>query len=67
MMNPQSIKDAVVNIVYDPKTRRMRARYDNAWVRFPRGLRHSGSHCFTVSELRPGRKSWIACGEIVKK
>lgn len=62
-----SIKNAVVNIVYDPKTRRMRARYDNAWVRFPKDLRFSGSYSFTVSDLKPGRKSWIACGEIRKK
>lgn len=59
-------KNAIIHIVYDPKTRRMRARYDNAWVRFPKDLR-SKAYSFLVSELKPNAlaNSWIACGAIV--
>jgi len=62
-----SIKNATVNIVYDPKTHRMRARYENSWVRFPKELRFTNQYSFVVSELKPGRKSWIACGQISAK
>jgi len=56
--------DARVEIVYDPKTKRIRARHEKAWVRFPKKLRQHGN-TYVVQELRTGRAgSWLACGRI---
>lgn len=60
------IPQALVEIRYDPKTKRMRARHAQGWVRFPKKLRQHGNQ-YLVAELRKGRAgSWIACGTIVK-
>jgi hypothetical protein len=58
------IKDAMVEIVYDTNNKKMRARYENGWVRFPKKLRTHGSR-YCVTQLRAWRSgSWLACGEI---
>jgi hypothetical protein len=58
------IKNAMVEIVYDTNNKKMRARYENGWVRFPKKLRIHGSR-YCVTELRPSRSdSWLACGKI---
>ena len=58
------IKNATVEIVYDTNRKKMRARHESAWVRFPNDLRKHGAQ-YIVSELRKGRAgSWLACGKI---
>ena len=58
----ESIFRGEVEIVYDRKKRKLRARHGDAWVRFPVKLRIEGAR-YVVDELRPARAgSWIACG-----
>ena len=58
------IENAIIEIRYDTNTKKMRARYQDSWVRFPKKLRIHGS-CYVVHELREGKAgSWIACGKI---
>lgn len=57
----------LVRIVYDPKSKRIRARSENGgWVRFPKKLRQHGT-VYDVQNLIPSLAgSWIATGEIRK-
>jgi hypothetical protein len=58
------IENATVEIRYDTHTKKMRARYQDSWVRFPKELRKHGNR-YIVPELRQGKSgSWIACGKI---
>lgn len=60
------IHDASIDIVFDPKTKRLRARYEGRWVRFPKKLRRRNAS-YIAEELREGKSgSWIACGTIVE-
>jgi hypothetical protein len=56
-----------VRIVYDPKTKKIRARCEHGgWVRFPMRMRQHGT-VYEVENLVPaGAGSWIAKGQIVK-
>jgi hypothetical protein len=57
-------ENAIVEIRYDTNTKKMRARYENSWVRFPKELRKHGTK-YVVALLREGKSgSWIACGKI---
>ena len=60
------IKNAEIEIVYDSKTRKLRATPVNldGWVRFPRNLRIEGAR-YNVEALKEGKSgSWIATGKI---
>jgi hypothetical protein len=58
------IENATVEIRYDTNTKKMRARFENRWVRFPKELRKHGNK-YIVAALRQGKSgSWIACGKI---
>ena len=56
----------LVTIVYDPKTRRIRARYLQGWVRFPRHLRNHGSIYHVENLILSKAGSYIAKGRIDK-
>ena len=60
------IENAKVEIRYDTNTKKMRARYQDNWVRFPKELRKHGN-LYIVAILKQGKAgSWIACGPIRK-
>jgi len=62
------LKNALIKIVYDEATRKLRATPVDAtgWVRFPRNLRIVGA-LYLVEELKEGKSgSWIACGGITR-
>jgi hypothetical protein len=56
-----------VSIVYDPKSKRIRARCEQGgWVRFPKNLRQHGT-TYEVENLIPASAgSWIVKGSIRK-
>ncbi len=60
-------KNSLVRIVYDPKSKRIRARSElGGWVRFPKNLRQHGT-IYEVEKLIPSAAgSWIAIGPIRK-
>jgi hypothetical protein len=59
--------NATVEIRYDTHTKKMRARYQDSWVRFPKELRKHGNR-YVVAILKQGKSgSWIACGPITLK
>lgn len=55
---------SIVEIIYDPKTRKPRARFGHGWVRFPKKLRIYGRR-YQIETMKPGKGgSWIASGRI---
>jgi len=53
-----------IHIVFDPKERKMRARAQNVWVRFPNNLRAEGAE-FEAEVKRGKGDHFITVGPIV--
>lgn len=59
-----SMKNQMIEIVYDKNKLRAKPVNGDGWIRFPRNLRVEGAF-YMVEELRRGKSgSWIACGTI---